>query len=122
MASVACLAAVPLFRADFHDIAGAAGLNAVNVYGGIDRKDFILETTGNGVAIFDYDKDSQNDISLPAERDWREITNRLARNSITTMGTDTSPTSPRRLGSASPAGSKGFAWEITTTTDIRTCW
>ena len=54
----------PAFRADFRDIAAAAGLTGKNVYGGRDRKDYILETTGNGVAIFDYDGDGNNDIFL----------------------------------------------------------
>jgi hypothetical protein len=58
------ITAVPLFRADFHDEAKIAGLNAVNVYGGVSRKDFILETTGNGVAIFDYDNDGREDIFI----------------------------------------------------------
>ncbi len=56
--------AVPTFQADFRDIAGAAGLTGKNVYGGVDRKDYILETTGNGVAIFDYDGDGRNDIFI----------------------------------------------------------
>lgn len=50
------------FRADFLDIAPIAGLTAANVYGGVSQKDYILETTGNGVAIFDYDGDGRNDI------------------------------------------------------------
>jgi hypothetical protein len=54
----------PLFQADFHDTAAAAGLTARNVYGGLDRKDYILETTGNGVAVFDYDGDGRNDIFI----------------------------------------------------------
>ena len=59
-----CLTAVPLFRADFRDKAKDAGLKAVNVYGGVSQKDFILETTGNGVAIFDYDNDGREDIFI----------------------------------------------------------
>jgi hypothetical protein len=47
---------------DFKDIAGQAGLTANNVYGGVDTKKYILETTGNGVAIFDYDNDGWPDI------------------------------------------------------------
>ncbi len=46
----------------FVDIARQAGLNARNTYGGVGRKDYILETTGNGVAIFDYDGDGRNDL------------------------------------------------------------
>ncbi|MBV9406342.1 MAG: CRTAC1 family protein [Acidobacteriaceae bacterium] len=53
-----------LFRADFHDIAASAGLTEKNVYGGLSHKDYILETTGNGVAIFDYDGDGRNDIFI----------------------------------------------------------
>src|SRR5947199_5756689 len=54
----------PLFRANFHDVAASAGLKAQNVYGGLTNKDFILETTGNGVAILDYDGDGRNDLFL----------------------------------------------------------
>src|SRR5260370_15634511 len=46
------------------DIAESAGLTVQNTYGGSARKDFILETTGNGVAIFDYDGDGRNDIFI----------------------------------------------------------
>ena len=62
--SALALAGVPAFRANFHDIAALAGLTAQNVYGGLGRKDYILETTGNGVAIFDYDGDGRNDIFI----------------------------------------------------------
>ena len=58
------LAAAPFFKADFHDIASASGLLKPNVYGGLDAKAYILETTGNGVAIFDYDGDGRNDIFI----------------------------------------------------------
>ena len=63
LAAVAAGAAL-VFHADFHDIASACGLTGRNVYGGLDRKDYILETTGNGVAIFDYDGDGRNDIFI----------------------------------------------------------
>ncbi|HZQ51719.1 MAG TPA: CRTAC1 family protein [Bryobacteraceae bacterium] len=56
--------AVPAFRAEFIDIAQNAGVTERNIYGGLDRKDYILETTGNGVAIFDYDGDGKNDILI----------------------------------------------------------
>ncbi|HWE49895.1 MAG TPA: CRTAC1 family protein [Bryobacteraceae bacterium] len=55
-------AALPPFEAHFSDLAKSAGLTAVNVYGGLAQKDYILETTGNGAAIFDYDGDGRNDI------------------------------------------------------------
>ena len=49
----------------FEDIARQAGLTALDVYGGEPHKEFIIETTGNGVAIFDYDNDGWPDIFLP---------------------------------------------------------
>jgi enediyne biosynthesis protein E4 len=48
----------------FEDIARQAGLTALNVYGGDQHKEFIIETTGNGAAIFDYDNDGWPDIFL----------------------------------------------------------
>src|SRR5947209_7007646 len=64
--AVSLLAAgiVSTFRAEFQDVAKSAGLTGMNVYGGQDRKDYILETTGNGVAIFDYDGDGRNDLFI----------------------------------------------------------
>jgi hypothetical protein len=44
------------------DVAEASGLTAANTYGGRDRKDYILEMTGNGVAIFDADNDGWPDL------------------------------------------------------------
>jgi enediyne biosynthesis protein E4 len=49
----------------FEDIAPQAGLNAPNVYGGDTHKEFIVETTGNGALIFDYDNDGWPDVFLP---------------------------------------------------------
>ena len=48
----------------FVDEAKKAGLNAPNTFGGVDTKKYILETTGTGVAIFDYDNDGWPDIFL----------------------------------------------------------
>jgi hypothetical protein len=39
------------------DVAEKAGLRGVSVYGGLDRKRFIVETNGAGVAFLDYDND-----------------------------------------------------------------
>jgi len=49
----------------FEDVAVKAGLTAVNVFGDPDTKKYIVETTGNGVTIFDYDNDGWMDIFLP---------------------------------------------------------
>jgi hypothetical protein len=50
--------------ANFRDIAEKAGLTAVNVFGGVETKKYIIETTGTGVAIFDYDNDGWPDIFI----------------------------------------------------------
>jgi enediyne biosynthesis protein E4 len=70
MASVACFTALaqgkpsPLETApaNFIDVADKAGLTMMNVFGGVDTKKYIIETTGTGVAIFDYDNDGWPDI------------------------------------------------------------
>ena len=46
----------------YTDVAGKSGLVHTNVYGGRGKKDYILETTGNGAAVFDYDGDGWNDL------------------------------------------------------------
>ncbi len=56
------MSAVSDWRAKYFDVAAASGLTGKNIYGGLQRKDYILETTGNGVAIFDYDGDGNDDL------------------------------------------------------------
>src|SRR5882762_3634086 len=46
----------------FLDEAEKRGVTARNVFGGVDTKKYIIETTGTGVAIFDYDNDGWPDI------------------------------------------------------------
>jgi hypothetical protein len=49
----------------FTDVTARAGLSgASNVFGGVTRKQYILEETGCGVALFDYDNDGWLDIFL----------------------------------------------------------
>ena len=50
----------PVMR--YEDIAAKAGLTGINVSGTEKGKQYIVETTGNGVAIFDYDNDGLPDI------------------------------------------------------------
>ena len=50
--------------ADFKDVATTAGLTAITTIGGKLAKRFILETTGGGVAVFDYDNDGWLDIFM----------------------------------------------------------
>src|SRR5271165_49496 len=48
----------------FTDIAAKAGLTSKVTFGGAATKKYIIETTGTGVAIFDYDNDGWPDIFL----------------------------------------------------------
>jgi enediyne biosynthesis protein E4 len=62
---VLCCAAIAVNQTiSFVDLAPSAGLTVSNTFGGKTRKDYILETTGNGVAIFDYDRDGAEDIFI----------------------------------------------------------
>jgi enediyne biosynthesis protein E4 len=56
--------ALPPISVDFRDVAAEAGLTAVHVSGGVKEKKYILEATGSGVALFDYDGDGRTDIFL----------------------------------------------------------
>ena len=68
------------------DIAADAGLSFRHVSGDPVRKDYIIETTGSGVALLDFDQDGQLDIFLVNGGRWDEDTseslssNRLFRN------------------------------------------
>jgi hypothetical protein len=77
----------------FVDVAERAGLTQVSVYGGVDKKRFIIETNGAGVAWIDYDNDGWVDALVLSgtqlregsrqERAWpsgEAPTNRLYRN------------------------------------------
>lgn len=77
----------------FTDVAQRAGLREPIVYGGVDRKRFIIETNGAGVALVDYDNDGWLDAFILSgtrlqEGSRREVdpssgsspTNRLYRN------------------------------------------
>lgn len=72
--------------ADFTDVAQKAGLTMTNVFGGKDTKKYIIETTGTGIAIFDYDNDGWPDIffvngtTLEGFPKGQEPTNHLYRN------------------------------------------
>jgi enediyne biosynthesis protein E4 len=55
---------LPPITVDFRDVAREAGLTAANVSGGEAAKKYILEATGNGVALFDFDNDGLLDVFL----------------------------------------------------------
>ena len=72
------------FNAHFVDIGAAAGLHVPTIYGGIQSKKYILESTGCGCAFIDYDNDGWMDIFLLCgtrlEGAPSEATNRLYKN------------------------------------------
>jgi hypothetical protein len=53
---------IPLPKVQFEDVAAKAGLTAPNVSGPERNKQYIIETAGSGVALFDYDNDGWLDI------------------------------------------------------------
>jgi enediyne biosynthesis protein E4 len=72
---------------EFTDVTSSAGLRFRNVFGAEEQKKYILETTGCGVALFDYDNDGWLDIFLVngsrlegAAAQGEEASNRLYRN------------------------------------------
>jgi len=94
------------FYAQFTDVAEKAGLNHPLVYGGVERKQYILETVGCGAAFIDYDNDGWLDIFLLSgtllEAAPESATNRLYKNNRDGTFTDvTEKAGLRRTGWAS---------------------
>ena len=50
--------------ANYEDIASEAGLSIAVTFGNATESNYILETTGTGAAIFDFDRDGDNDIFI----------------------------------------------------------
>jgi enediyne biosynthesis protein E4 len=79
---------------EFRDIAAKAGLTSQHVTGAQSEKKFIIETTGSGVALFDYDNDGWLDIflvngtTLEGFPQGRAPTNHLYRNNQNGSFTD----------------------------------
>ncbi len=57
------IAGTPL-GVSFVDVAKQSGLNTQTTYGGVGKNKYLLETTGCGVAFYDYDADGWIDIFL----------------------------------------------------------
>jgi hypothetical protein len=55
---------IPIPKVQFQDIAAKAGLTARHVTGTDIEKKYIIETTGSGVALIDYDRDGWLDVFL----------------------------------------------------------
>src|SRR5689334_19606476 len=60
--SLLLLADTPAIR--FIDIAAQSGLTVSNTFGGKEKKEYLLESTGTGAAIFDYNGDGAQDIFI----------------------------------------------------------
>src|SRR5260370_764653 len=58
----------------FLDVAERAGLREPSIYGGLDRKRFIIETNGAGVALVDVDNDGWVDALVLSGTRLREGT------------------------------------------------
>lgn len=71
-------------KVNFIDLAEKAGLTAENVYGGVDSKKYIIETTGSGVAVIDYDNDGWPDLffvnGTTLDGKNKDLSNRLYHN------------------------------------------
>src|SRR5438874_1701865 len=72
------------FNARFVDVAHEAGLREPVIYGGVDTKKFIVESTGCGCAFIDYDNDGWMDLFVLSgtrlEAAPEGATNRLYKN------------------------------------------
>ncbi|HZT37397.1 MAG TPA: CRTAC1 family protein [Bryobacteraceae bacterium] len=91
------LGSVPL-GVQFKNVAREAGLRAKTIFGGENRNRFLLETTGCGVAFFDYDHDGWLDIFFVNgdrfEAKWTDAnrpTSRLYKNNRDGTFTDVTP-------------------------------
>jgi hypothetical protein len=61
--AISPIAGTPL-GVNFIDVATQAGLNAKTIFGGENKNKYLLETTGCGVAFYDYDNDGWIDLFL----------------------------------------------------------
>ncbi|MGH9628096.1 MAG: CRTAC1 family protein [Bryobacteraceae bacterium] len=71
------------FAARLVDVAEPVGLAEPVIYGGVDRRDYILETTGTGIAFLDFDNDGWLDLFVPSGTRFNlapQPSNRLYRN------------------------------------------
>src|SRR5947209_897671 len=62
LALLALAASLPPYQPDYRDIAESAGLTRAFPNGGMLTKEYIIETTGSGVAMIDYDNDGLLDL------------------------------------------------------------
>ncbi len=108
----------------FTDVAAQSGLTLPTIYGGRFTNKYLLETTGCGLAFYDYDNDGWQDLFLV--NGWRlegfpAGSKPRAATSSRTTATAPSPTSPwAPASSTKPAGARPAASATTTTTATTT--
>ena len=90
------------FLAQFTDVAAEAGLREILIYGGLKKKNYIVETVGCGVALLDYDNDGWLDIFLLSgtrmDGSTPDATNRLYKNNRDGTFTDVTEHAGLRRG------------------------
>ncbi len=108
----------------FINVAKESGLNAKTIFGGEHKNKYLLETTGCGVAFYDYDNDGWLDIflvngsRLEGFPKGQEPTSHLFKNNRDGTFTDvTAKAGVRAFG----LGTGLLASVITTTMATRTC-
>lgn len=113
----------PAYFPRYVDVGRDAGLLAKTVLVGDENKDFLLSTTGGGIALFDYDNDGWLDIFVV--NSWgikgfpkgEEPTSHLYRNNRNGTFTDVT----EKAGLVRTAGDRAFVSAIATTTATSTC-
>jgi hypothetical protein len=111
---------LPPIHPDFRDVAAAADLDMVHVSGGTESKKYIIETTGSGVAIFDFDNDGLMDVFLVNGATLNQAspsTSHLYRNLGSLKFEDVTAKAGLRI----PAGARASAPATTITMGTATC-
>ena len=99
----------------FEDLAEKAGLSGINVSGSEVQQTYIVENTGTGVAIFDYDNDGLPDLFFVNGGPASTRILRRPTSSITISAACVSRTSPHRSGITIPIGARASAPATLTT-------
>jgi VCBS repeat protein len=103
------------YSANYIDVASRAGLTAKTIVAGHESKDFLVSTTGGGIALFAYDNDGWLDIFVANSRGFNgfskgeEPTNHLYQNNRD--GTFMDVTAKANL-SRSGWGAGGMYWRL----------